>query len=238
MRLSPTAGQASHWLAVAAPLVFVWLTPASALAIDVQVCVSAFNSPEELYDYSPTFDGRDLHDDFGRLDMPDTLAVPHMLTSVKLVGHDNRIWGWAPLDEQGCTTEFDAPVGSSLAIETYAWSYNPDTNVSVVSLNCNDDVDCRSGGWVAMAPVPQFGGAISILLPFARQAQVHYAAATAELRVPTFSNMTYYTRAGPSITTISNRMAGGQPTSSFGGETFRRKYSVTHEYGHLKTHIA
>jgi hypothetical protein len=214
----------------------VLLMPAPALAVGVRVCVSVANDPNQLWDYSPTMDGRDLLEDFGRLDQPGSLAVPGMLTSVEL--NNNRIWGWAPLDDRGCTTQFDAPVGAQLDVEAYFWSYNPVTNVSVVSLSCpNNDLDCTSGSDLGFGFVPPDGGDIQIELGNSRRSYVHFAAATAEWRVPTASNVTYYTRTGLDIKTISNRAAGGHPTASIGGESFRSKFTVAHEIGHLKALI-
>jgi hypothetical protein len=213
----------------------VLLFPASALAVDVRVCVSAMNDPALLWGYSPRPDGRDLLEDYGRLDEPGSLAIPGMLTSVELGG--NRIWGWAPLDDQGCTTQFDAPVGAEVDVEFHFWSYNPGTNVSVVSLTCSGDLDCTSGGVIRPEIVPPGGGTIPISLGNSRQSYVHFAAATAEWRVPTAQNVAYYTRTGIDLWTISNRVAGGHPTSSIGGDSFRNKFTVAHEYGHLKTLI-
>jgi hypothetical protein len=212
------------------------LTPAPALAVGVRVCVSAANDPSLLWDYSPQMDGRDLLEDYGRLDQPGSLAVPRMLTSVELAElGGGRIWGWAPLDDHGCTTQFDAPAGAEIRVEVYFWSYNPDTNVSVVSLNCVGNLDCTSGGIIRTEFVPLGGGAILIPLGNSRRSYVHFAAATAESRVPTAHNVTYYTRTGIDLDTRSNRVAGGHPTSSIGGESFRSKFTVAHEYGHLKT---
>lgn len=214
----------------------VALSPAVGSAVGVRVCVSATNDESLLWDYSPHMDGRDLLEDYGRRDQKGSLAVPGMLTSVTL--DESRLWGWAPLDHQGCTTQFDAPPASELEIEAYFWSYNADTNVSVVSLNCAGDLDCTSGGASILGFVPPAGGTLLVSLGNSRRSYVHFAAATAEARVPTTTDVVYYTRTGIDLMTISNRVAGGQPTASIGGESFRSKFTVAHEFGHLKTLIA
>ncbi|WP_052559437.1 hypothetical protein [Enhygromyxa salina] len=178
-------------------------------------------------------DGRDLREDFGRLDEPGSLRFPRLLTSVTLDG--DRIWGWAPLDDEGCSTEFDAPVGATLEVESYFWSYFSETSVSVVSLDCaGSEIDCHSKGSVKPVPVPPGGGDLQVEYA-TRQSYIHFAAAFAERRVPTAHNETYCTRTSVGANTISNRFAGGWPTSNIGHSVFASKFSVTHEYGHLKT---
>jgi hypothetical protein len=184
--------------------------------------------------------GADLREDYGRLDQPGALAVPRMLTSVSLVEGATKIWGWAPLDDHGCSAEFDAPVGAELEVETYFWSYFAETNVSVVSLSCPDNINelrCRSGSAFRQTSVPLDGGTIWVEMIGSRQAYVHFAAASAESRVPTTHNANFYTRTGIEIKTISNRVAGGRPTANIGGPSFSSKFTVAHEYGHLKTTI-
>lgn len=215
----------------------VW--PSLAWAVSVRVCVSAKLNPMMLWDYSPTFDGRDLLEDRGRLDQPGALAIPRMLTRVSnRSAGDVRIWGWAPLGDDGCTTPFEAPIGDELIIESASWSYFEESNVSVVSLECpTNNGDCTSWTSERQLLVPPNGGDLQVVVGGTRSSYVHFAAAVAESQVPTSSNRQYYTRTGIELQTVSGRFAGGKPTASIGGDAFRRKFTVAHEYGHLKTLI-
>jgi hypothetical protein len=210
--------------------------PSMAHAVQTRVCINVPNDPGQLWDYSPTMDGRDAREDFGRLDQPGALRVPRILTQVRFDG-GATIWGWAPVGDDGCTPPLEIPAGANLDVETYWWSYFADSDVSVVSLACvEDDADCTTGSQIANVIVPQ-SGPTEAFLEGSRRAYVHFAAAFAESRPQMNSpaGTEYYTRTGLPLKTVANRFAGGKPTANFGGEAFRAKFTVAHEYGHLKT---
>jgi hypothetical protein len=224
--------------AVSTAAVLAILYPSTAHAVAVRVCITVENDPALLLDYSPTMDGRDALEDFGRLDQPDALRVPRILTRIQSNGA--TIWGWAPVGDDGCTTTFDAQAGTSIDIENYWWSYFADSEVSVISLECDqDDSDCVTGpsSELDMALIPTSGGIIEVTLDASRRSFVHFAASFAESQTPTssISGTRYYTRTGIPLNTVGNRFAGGKPTANLGGDAFGRKFTVAHEYGHLKT---
>lgn len=221
----------SRWAAIAVALVGY---PSTVHAVEVSVCVNVANNPVFMWDYSPTMDGRDALEDFGRLDQPNSLRVPRILTRIRSNGA--TVWGWAPVGDDGCTTTFDVEAGTTLDVDTYWWSYFG-SGVSVVSLMCDaDDSDCTGGAETGPAPVPPNGGVLEFELEATRRSYVHFAASFAESRTHTgFPAGAWYTRTGIPLNTVANRFAGGKPTANLGGDAFRRKFTVAHEYGHLKT---
>jgi hypothetical protein len=230
---SPTAGRGAASTAV----VLAISHSSTAHAVEVRVCITVDNDPILLWDYSPTLDGRDALDDFGRLDQPNALRVPRILTRIRSNGA--TIWGWAPVGNDGCTPVLDIDAGAPIETENYWWSYFSDSDVSVVSLDCpQDDSDCTTAPQqIDMQVAPPNGGIIEVELDANRRSYVHFAAAFAESRTPTSSpaGTEYYTRTGIPLDTHSNRFAGGKPTANLGEYAFARKFTVAHEYGHLKT---
>ena len=94
--------------------------PSTVHAVEVRVCLSVVNNPVLLWDYSPTMDGRDALEDFARLDQPNSLRVPRILTRIRANGA--TVWGWAPVGDDGCTTAFEVEAGTSLEVDNYWWS--------------------------------------------------------------------------------------------------------------------
>ena len=161
----------------------VSLMPRTAHAVSARVCIEVNNTLTGLDDYSPRVGGmgvRDLGEDFGRSDQ--RLAPPGMLVRVATSVNSTVLWGWGPVDNEGCTALFEAGAGEAIDVETYSWSIL-DT-ASVVSLSCVDNVqyDCESQGTIDNAVVPMANGDISIIVPGTRWAYAHYAAAFAESR--------------------------------------------------------
>lgn len=199
------------------------------------MCVEVPNNLTGLKDYSPRPQG-DLGEDYGRGDQ--RLAVPGLLLRARDM-NATTLWGWAPADVEGCTAPFDAPAGAVVDVEAYLWSTSEAMAVNIISLSCadSDTNDCVSESQFRQFQIPQNGGKLYAVLPGTRIAYAHYAASYAESRSHLWPNQTYYTRTSAGLATISDRRAGGYPTANYGNETWKRKFTLAHEFGHLQTVI-
>ena len=151
------------------------------------------------------------------------------------------LWGWAPLDFNGCTGEFNGAAGALVFLERYDWAYLAD-GAGVASYDCWSDPSCSfekktdvfplgPGGETAFAPQPEPTTAM------------FWATTFSSFRRPLAGGAPLY-----SVLTTGNTVArrdiGNWPTANYRGAmddkpgSDSRKFTLAHEWGHLQTILA
>jgi hypothetical protein len=223
-------------------LVPVWMLPVSharayEVCLDIPLSAALVDaSPEGMLDYG---------EDRGRDEGANPFPLQRWL--YRVVDHDqsNKVLaGWAPLDSNGCTEDFDRDGATSVDIRYFPWAYFSDSNNSVVAYDCTSmpdctlrpeievDIDVSSESQARVTiPDPEVGPSFEPWLT------ALWAASFAEQQFSPRQDSTAYLLVDFNAVlfgaTASDRLVGGQPTTVFSGSGYRGKWNVAHEYGHL-----
>ncbi|PRQ09374.1 hypothetical protein [Enhygromyxa salina] len=76
-------------------------------------------------------EGVDADDAYGRRDAPEEFTAREMLVRVRAPA--GVLWGWKPLDEDGCTEIFDTSEGT-VALDWVSWTVG---SAHIVALECD-----------------------------------------------------------------------------------------------------
>lgn len=188
--------------------------------------------------------GDDAGDDYGRRDDLSDFAPPRMLAQVSDAG--GPIWGWNVLGADGCTPVFDTSA-EVVTIEFFPWSRWSATGNQVVALDCDTSDDCELLPQTS-PPLPVTSGVEAIVYDTAtsmvgRRFQFHWAMAFSEERAAYHVAKTFYgaiwdTQANTKGAQ-SDLLIAGRPTVSLrGSDTIEKKYTITHEFGHLQNLVS
>lgn len=202
-------------------------------------------SPVELMEPGGTSVTRDAGEDFGRNIPGDPWPLQRWLARVEALD-GGALWGWRPLDENGCTTDFADQGANTVIVRYLPWAHWTGDQTSVVGYDCDNattpacDFGPRVAGQVPLAAT----GDTNLLVavdelndPDARVDMMMWAATFAQERIPLLQGLDIFmVNQGPeSATSAVSFFAGGQLSAEFRGASYGRKFVVAHEFGHLVT---
>jgi hypothetical protein len=215
-----------------------------------RICVDLDLGPD-LYDASPRQAiTADYGEDYGRWEGDHPFPAQRWLARV-LDGAE-PLWGYAPLDENGCTgasadVEYDHP--TDLTIEIAHWAYWETGDRSIVGYTCSDmfsDPNCTfalerqitgvsavSGGTTWATASGAFG-LRNIDYPT-------WSGAFCEERLPLNTEFETYllsdSEATPQQISGAGTLLGGAPTVVIKGIRYQSKFNTCHETGHIQASI-
>ena len=215
-----------------------------------QVCVDL---PLGLADASPTaFTPSDLGEHHGRADAYSgdrPFRAQHWLVRVIAESATDPsdvgtiLWGYEPLDTNGCTGEFDPLSATEFRVAYAPWAYWASSGNSVVALDCNAMPNCSfeadtdtivqvGGGSETALTLPDPAGATDRLHEY-----VLWSISFAENHRSYFSDTSVYVSYDDSQVVVpgtgANRRVGGQPAVLAKGGAHEWKFIMGHEFGHV-----
>ncbi len=231
------------WLAAVALVALVALPGQTPAAETRQICVT-FGLGSTYADASPRRNGiwipgqpsKDAGETYGRTDQP----FPAIAMLARVRDASGVVWGWAPLDEHGCTGEFETPT-NSVTLEYYDWAYFAD-DTGVVAYDCWSGDGC-SFEQADVEVTLETGVTHYELVHLKPTAPMFWATVFSTFRLSLVHGLPLYavlTR----DETGTRRNLGGWPTANYRGTigdsrgTDHSKFTLAHEWGHIQTILA
>jgi len=182
---------------------------------------------------------KDAGETYGRTDEP--FPALAMLVRVRDPGQEPgglTLWGWAPLDEEGCTELFST-TSKVVTLEYYDWAYFED-GTGVVTYDCWSDTTCtfeRSQEDIVLATDGITHHELAELKP---TTATFWGTVFATFRRPLVHGIPLYGVLTRGYTAARHNL-GGWPTANFRGSVDDRrgadtsKFTLAHEWGHIQT---
>lgn len=215
----------------------------------------------DFWDASPrAADGRDFREEYGRNEGYTTFPAQRWLARVRDEEADEIVFGWRPLDGNGCAA-FELPGGETeLTMEWMRWAVwneEVETGNQLVGYRCDAVMaNCTLRPSARTVPANMATGVTEVVLqPFAlgggsgvEQIDLAFWAATfaeerfASLGEQPLDDTRIYVGYDPQNilrgATQADRTFGNQPSVVIDGESWHSKFTVAHELGHQQTMVA
>jgi hypothetical protein len=211
----------------------------------------------DYWDASPrAADGEDFREEYGRNQGPTTFPAQRWLARVRDEGTDEIVFGWRPLDGNGCAS-FELPGSETeLTMEWVRWAVwneEVETGNQLVGYHCDAVMtSCDLVPRRRTVPANLATGITEVVLePFAVGAigvsevdLVFWAATFAEERFASMGEQPLddtriYVGYDPQNIlpgkTQADRTFGNQPSVVIAGESWHSKFTIAHELGHQQT---
>jgi hypothetical protein len=223
----------------------------SAWAESHQMCLY-LDIGSELWDASPrAADGEDFREEYGRNEGPTSYPAQRWLARVRDEGTGEIVFGWRPLDGNGCAAFELAGGETELTMEWMRWAvWNEDaeTGNQVVGYRCDAVMtSCDLLPERRSTPANMVTGLTPIILDEVETEEidlVFWAATFAEERFASLGEQPLdhtriYVSHDPQDVlpgaTQADRTFGNQPSVVIDGESWHSKFTIAHELGHQQT---
>ena len=234
---------------------FLSIAPATARA---HVVCLEFGIARDLWDASGPTNGNEFYEEYGRDDGAGSFVAQRWIARVRDDADGRTLWGWQPLDGDGCA-DFDLPTGvTDLQVQWVRWAMwdadadpdAPDTGNQIVGYNCTPTEECLFQLLDEVIPVDTDGttelSPDTVLLDDdVTLSDLGLWAATfseerfASLDEQTTTESRVYIGSDPGgilpATTQADYTFGNQPSVCLETNAANSKFTVAHEYGHLQT---
>ncbi|MGB1013246.1 MAG: hypothetical protein ACPG4T_03850 [Nannocystaceae bacterium] len=214
-----------------------------------QLCVTfplgatyADASPRRYGIWIPGQPSKDAGETYGRTDEPfPALAMLARVRDPSQEPSQQTLWGWAPLDEEGCTESF-ATTSQSVTLEYYDWAYFDD-DTGVVTYDCWSTENCTFERSQEEIVLTQDGTTHHELAALKPTTSTFWATVFATFRRPLVHGIPLYGVLTRGYTAARYNF-GGWPTANYRGSVDGRrgsetsKFILAHEWGHIQTILA
>jgi hypothetical protein len=226
--------------------------PALADPAQTRVCLDLELGPE-LWDASPRqADDKEFGEDYGRWEGSHPFPAQRWLARVIDDNSGQPLWGFAPLDEDGCTgatadIEYDDE-SPTFTVQYVKWAHWSEGDRSIVGYGCMGtlaDPTCNFQVPLAVSGVEAVPSGTtyatvddSVVFP---EEHPLWAASFCEEHLPLHDDFDIYLLFDPSghiqDGTGTNNLFSGHPTVVFKGNGWHSKFTACHEYGHFQTFL-
>jgi hypothetical protein len=207
---------------------------------------------DDLWDASPrAADGENFREEYGRNEGSTSYPAQRWLARVRDEATDDIVFGWRPLDGNGCAA-FELPGGETeLTIEWVRWAvWNdaPETGNQLVGYDCNAVMTgCDLLPAARTLPANMATGITEVVIELLDTEEIDllfWAATFAEERFASqgeqpLDNARIYVGYDPQNVlpgaTQADRTFGNQPSVVIDGDSWHSKFTIAHELGHQQT---
>lgn len=220
-----------------------------AAAVEHEVCLY-FDIGDEYWDASPRPDGDEYREEYGRNLGSTSYPAQRYLARVTHNKTGTVVFGWAPLDGDGCATVDVPHLESSLTIQWLRWGHWESTGNQLVGYNC--DATMRSCDLLPgdTSFFPTRSRSDIVVTPGEEEIPhdtVMWATTFAENRFaslgqnPNTDTRMYATYDEANVlpgATQADLAFGNQPSLAINDDKYHAKFTIAHEFGHVQTVVA
>lgn len=209
----------------------------------------------DFWDASPrAADGEEFREEYGRNEGPTSFPAQRWLARVRDESTDEIVFGWRPLDGNGCAA-FELPSSDTdLTIEWVRWAVwndSPDTGNQIIGYDCNAAMEiCDLMPTERTVPANTTTGITNVVLePIDAEGveEIDFAFWAATFAEERFASLGEQPLEDTRIyvgfdeqnllpgATQADRTFGNQPSVIIDGDSWHSKFTIAHELGHQET---
>ena len=237
----------------------LFVAPRLALAAPHDVCLY-FDIGGQFWDASP-YNGEEFKEEFGRHESNKSYPAQRWLAQV-LDNNGDVLFGWEPLDGNGCATVDVTDPSTAHVIRWVRWAHWETTGNHVVSYDCESDMStCNLTDLpTARSFTPGASSVSEVIVGYGSKPteerrlprdMILWGTSFAEERMVSLGQNTMtdtrsyatYDEGGvmgstgvlPGESTAAGYLIGNQPGFTVQSDSYHKKFTIAHEYGHIST---